>query len=250
MSGLDPRGRLVVTAAMALTAFLVGPAGGACLAFAGLMFLAPSLRRARHPRRVLVVLFLFFVLGAGVNILFMRGEDLIWRVPIVGIRVTRESLMGGLSLGLRAVNLGIAAAILTVTTSGAAIAHAGASILSPLERVVGGRVHVFLFQMQLAIRFVPLLFREAERIITSQRMRGHRLDGSLPARARALGPLFVPVLAVSLLKAHRLSLALSARGYEPGMPLPLRFQQSWRWYDTAFVAIALGLLVALWGGVG
>jgi energy-coupling factor transporter transmembrane protein EcfT len=248
MSLLDPRGRLVVSVAMAIVAFLTGPIGGLCLAVAGLAVLLPSLPTARRRWRALIPITLFFLVGAGVNVLFLAGDELLWRVPVVGLRVTRESLLGAITLGCRAMNLAIAAALVGLTTPGAVVAHAGAALLAPLGRLLGSRIHVFLFQMQLAIRFVPLLLREGQRVRISQSMRGHRLGGSVVSRVRGIAPILIPVLAASLLKAHRLSLALCARGYVPGMPLPVRFRQRWRVRDTTLVGGSLAFLVVLWRG--
>ncbi len=250
LAALDPRARLLLVFAVVLAAFFVSSLGGAILAGMGLVLLMPALSVPGRWKTTLLPAVGLFAVGFGLNLLLIRDGDAIWRVPLFGITVTDQGLERGLRLGLRVLNLTLYAALLALSTPAAALGRAAASLLAPAAAVFGSRVHAVLFQMQLAIRFVPILTREARRIMLSQRLRGHRFEGSLPRRARALGPVFIPVFATSLLKAHRLALALAARGYRPGMPQPAPLRQRWQLRDSVALAGTIALLVGLWRGVG
>jgi energy-coupling factor transporter transmembrane protein EcfT len=242
---LDPRARLLIALAIMVAAFGAGPRGGAALAIVLAVLIGPALRDRRRRRIVATTALVSFALGAGLNLLLTRGEDPIGRVPLVGIGIYREGVSRGLRFGLRMLNLALGGSLLAITTPGPHVAEAAGALLAPFARRLGARTNALLFQTELAIRFVPMLEAEAVRIVESQRLRGLRLDGPLTRRVRAVAPLLIPVFAAALLKAHRLAIVLSVRGYDPSRD---RRRPSGRWRSRDTLAVLATAIVgaAVW----
>jgi energy-coupling factor transport system permease protein len=139
------------------------------------------------------------------------------------------------------------ASLLTFTTEPIKLADGLARLFGFLERV---RIPVrdLALVLTLALRFLPTVMEEAARIVTAQRARGARFGGGLIARARALLPLAVPLLAGCLRRADALALAMDARGYRSGAPRtrldPLALRAADGWVLAALAALlAAGLLL-------
>ncbi|MGQ0722336.1 MAG: energy-coupling factor transporter transmembrane component T family protein [Candidatus Eiseniibacteriota bacterium] len=203
---LDPRTKLLLFAATLLVLFRVGPGGGAVLllALAGTGALARlSWRRFARGLRALAwvfaITFLYQVLWTG------RGHP--------------SGLAGGTLVGLhmvlRLAAMLLAAYLLTFTTEPIRMADGLGRLFGFLERV---RVPVrdLSLVLTLALRFLPTVMEEAERIVLAQQARGARFEGGPLARARRLLPLAVPLFAGCLHRAETLALAMEARGWRGG----------------------------------
>jgi len=106
--------------------------------------------------------------------------------------------------------------LLTLTTSPIALTDAIESILSPL-RPLGFPAHELAMMMTIALRFIPTLLEEAEKIMKAQMARGADFEsGNLIQRARAMVPLLVPLFVSSFRRADDLALAMEARCYRGG----------------------------------
>jgi energy-coupling factor transport system permease protein len=241
--GVDPRARLVALVLVQCAAFVAAPPLGAVLLAVGLVVLART-AEGRSARRLAVVLVAGgFLFGALLNALFVRsGEELV-RIP-PGLALTRDGLDAGLAMGLRMGNLSAFALAFAFATPPSTFAAAVTALLAPLARVFGRRVHTSAFQTEIAVRFVPFLAAEAQRIAIAQRFRGLRPGRSPLARLRAAAPLFVPVFAQAVLRADRLATLLSARGYRPGLPRARTIAGRWGLVDLCTVGSAAAALVA------
>jgi energy-coupling factor transport system permease protein len=189
---------------------------------------------------MLVLVAMPFALGFGVNVLFTADPEPWVRLP-GGIGPGPHAAAEGVRLGLRAANLGAQALLVGWGLSASQSGEALSALLAPLERVVGPRIHTALFQLQITFRMGPILAREARRVRLAQELRGLSASGSVAAQVSALRPLFVPVLAASLLRSDRLALLLVARGYRPGAPRPYLPGARFGWTDRMVVGGA-GLL--------
>jgi energy-coupling factor transport system permease protein len=243
---LDPRARLLIALASTVAAFGAGTTGGAALAIILAILIAPVLHDRRRRRIVIATALVSFALGAGLNLFLTRGEDLIGRVPLVGLGVYREGVSRGLRFGLRMLNLALGGSLLAVTTPGPHVAEAAGALLAPFVRRLGARTNALLFQVELAIRFVPMLQAEGVRIVESQRLRGLRLDGPLTRRVRSVSPLLIPVFAAALLKAHRLAIVLTVRGYDPSHERRYLTSARWRPRDTLALVATAVVGTAVW----
>jgi energy-coupling factor transport system permease protein len=203
---LDPRTKLVAFAAV-LVALFATPARTAFLAT---VLLAAACGLARLPGRLLVssvrslvwvfsITFLYQVLWAGPRQLggFTEGAEV------------------GLHMVLRLLGMVLAVTLLMFTTEPLRLADGLGRLFGFLERV---RIPVrdLTLVLTLALRFLPTVMEEAERIVSAQRARGARFEGDVLARARALLPLAVPLFASCLSRADTLAMAMTARGYRPG----------------------------------
>ncbi len=229
---LDPRTKLAAFAAALLVLFAGPPAAGG----AALLLLGSACGLARIPTRLLISS--FRSLGWVFAVTF--AYQAFWAGPryLGGIEAGAQL---GVLMVLRLAGMVLAVTRLLFTTEPLRLADGLGRVFGFLERV---RVPVrdLTLVLTLALRFLPTVMEEAERIVTAQRARGARFEGSFVARARAFLPLAVPLLASCLRRADTLASAMTARGYRPGAPRtqmePLAFA---RRDAAALAAIAAAL---------
>jgi len=134
-------------------------------------------------------------------------------VSLGGISVTWEGLLAGLAQVYRLVLLVTVASLLTYTTSPAQLSHGLEAMLGPLARL-GLPVRELAMVLTIALRFVPTLFEEVDKITMAQRARGADIrTGGLWRRLRSRGPVFVPILVSAFRRAEELATAMEARGF-------------------------------------
>jgi energy-coupling factor transport system permease protein len=215
------------------------------LLFAAVIALTAALARlpARHFLGTLRPVLPIVVLTALFQVFASReGEELVrW-----GFLAVHE---GGLKLaGLLAGRILLlvgAASLLTATTPPLAVADGVESLLSPLRRF-RFPVHEAAMTMSIALRFVPTLFEEAERIQGAQAARGADFSEDGPVRRlRALGPVLVPLTVGAFRRADALAEAMESRGYRGGEGRTRYRELRFGPRDT--LAVALALLVAVAG---
>jgi len=186
-----------------LTGFLLG-----VLLLAGipLGFVGRGLRPIFFLLLVTVVLNLFF---SGI-----QGGTPLWQLgPLV---VTRESLGRALFIGYRLIALVVVTSLMTFTTSPVALTDGIERLLRPFRRI-GVPAHELAMMMTIALRFIPTLLEETEKIIKAQMARGADFRrGNLIERARAIVPILVPLFVSAFRRADELAIAMEARCYRGG----------------------------------
>ncbi|ADU52342.1 cobalt transport protein [Thermaerobacter marianensis DSM 12885] len=210
---LDPRTKIGLLAAYSVVLFMVqdwaayGVLGAAVLAAAGLARLPlAGLVAGLRPMAWLVGLTLVL------NLVAVPGDPLVVVGPVVA---TRQGLELGLRLAARLLLLVAAASLLTLTTSPIALTDGLEALLRPLGRWVPA--HELAMMMTIALRFIPTLAEEAERIMKAQLARGAQFHRGGPVqRLRALVPLLVPLFVSAFRRADDLAIAMEARGYRGG----------------------------------
>ena len=156
------------------------------------------------------ILFLLFFIMI-LNILFYKGQE-IW-VSFAFIRIYKEAPEFAAKMALRLIFLVIGPAFLTLTTTPIALTNALEKLLSPLK-VIHFPVHTLALIMSIALRCIPTLMDETERIMKAQKARGANLDtGSLVQRAKALLPVLIPLFVSAFSRAAELADAMNARCY-------------------------------------
>lgn len=131
-------------------------------------------------------------------------------------KVTTEGIVYGLQISLRLVLLIVLSSLLTFTTSPLQLTDATEKLLSPLAKF-GLPAHELAMMMTIAIRFVPTLLEETDKIIKAQRSRGLDFDSGGPVkRMRAMVPILVPLFLSSFRRAEDLAMAMEARCYRGG----------------------------------
>jgi len=163
----------------------------------------------RSIKPVLVILFFTVV----INLFWYRGEVVfrIWRLA-----VTREGIAMAGAMGVRLLLLVTTAALLTLTTPPIALTDGLERLLSPWKRI-GVPAHELALMLTIALRFIPTLIDEADRIMKAQMARGADFTtGGLVQRAKSLLPLLVPLFVSSFRRADELATAMEARCYRGG----------------------------------
>ena len=131
-------------------------------------------------------------------------------------KVTTEGILYGVKISLRLVLLIVLSSLLTFTTSPLKLTDATEKLLSPLAKI-GVPSHELAMMMTIAIRFVPTLIEETDKIIKAQKSRGLDFDsGGIVKRLRAMVPILVPLFLSSFRRADDLALAMEARCYRGG----------------------------------
>ncbi len=243
---LDPRTKIVLTTAYIAMIFLVKspvwyifPALYVALAarLAGLSF--GQLLKSVKPLRVLLIL--TFVLN-----LFFSGGSTVW-VKWGIITVTQEGVLLAVHFSMRLVFLVVGTSILTLTTSPVALSDGIEILLKPLK-VVHFPAHELAMMMTIALRFIPTLIEETDKIMKAQQARGADFEsGRLIARAKAMVPLLVPLFVSAFRRAGELAMAMEARCYHGGEGRTrlrvLRFTAE-DGKAFAITLLALGLVIA------
>ena len=159
------------------------------------------------PLRIIIVITFF------INIFMTQGEVLfrIWFLTI-----TKEGVSLASFMALRLVFLVLGTSLLTLTTSPIALTDGLESIMKPLTKI-GFPSHELAMMMTIALRFIPTLFEEADKIVKSQTARGADFEsGNILKRAKNLVPLLVPLFINSFRRADELATAMEARCYRGG----------------------------------
>ena len=215
MHALDPRAKILATAGLVLGLFLVDSiAGFLVVAVAVAALLAASGIPAGVFLRILRPVAFIVALTVLFQVLFSReGATLVEWGPL---EIHSGGLRLGLFLGLRILLLVSAAGLLTATTSPVALADGIENLLSPFKRL-RFPAHEVAMMMTIALRFIPTLGEEAEKITKAQAARGADFSQGGPLRrALALVPVLVPLTVGTFRRADELAEAMESRGYQGG----------------------------------
>ncbi|MET3617398.1 energy-coupling factor transport system permease protein [Peptoniphilus olsenii] len=148
-----------------------------------------------------------------INLVFTPGEEIfrVWKIPI-----TDQGLNTALLMGIRLILLVLGTSILTYTTSPIELTDGIEALLNPLRKI-GVPSHEIAMMMTIALRFIPTLIEETDKIIKAQMVRGADFEsGNLIRRAKNLVPLLVPLFINSFRRAEELATAMEARCYRGG----------------------------------
>lgn len=157
------------------------------------------------------------IFTALINI-FMTPGEVVWTIPIwrFSVNLTREGLIMGAVMTIRLVYLVVGTSLLTLTTSPLQLTDGIEKLLSPL-RVIKVPAHEIAMMMTIAIRFIPTLAEETDKIIKAQTARGADFEsGNLIKRAKAMVPILVPLFISAFRRADELATAMEARCYRGG----------------------------------
>jgi energy-coupling factor transport system permease protein len=144
----------------------------------------------------------------------MTQGEVLYR--IWGIAITREGLYQAGFMGLRLIFLVTGASFLTLTTSPIALTDGIEKLLNPFKKI-GMPAHELAMMMTIALRFIPTLLEETDKIMKAQMARGADFEtGNLINRAKAMVPLLVPLFISAFRRADELALAMEARCYRGG----------------------------------
>ena len=212
---LDPRIKIILTIAFIVAVFL-GTSLWAFIPVAAYIILATML--AHLPLKLLlkgikplrIILIFTFLL----NLFFNAGETVL--VEVWKIRITLEGLLTAIRFSMRLVFLVSGASLLTLTTPPVVLTDGMERLLSPLRKI-GFPAHELAMMMSIALRFIPVLLEEADKIMKAQMARGADFEsGNLIQRAKSMVPLLVPLFVSAFRRAGDLAMAMEARCYHGG----------------------------------
>ena len=164
----------------------------------------------RGIRPILFILLFTFVLNA----FFQSGGNEIFRLGF--LRVTDEGLRTAFFIAARLILLVVCSQMLTLTTSPNSLTDGLETLMRPLKRI-HFPVHEIAMMMSIALRFIPTLMDEANKIMRAQMARGAAFEsGNFIKRAKAMIPLLVPLFVGAFRRAQDLALAMEARCYRGG----------------------------------
>lgn len=180
-------------------------------------------------------LIIIIILTALLNIFYTDGTPI-----IEGWIITWEGLAKAAMMSLRIILLIVGTFMLTYTTSPIALTDGLEIMLNPLKKIKVP-VHEMAMMMSMALRFIPTLIEETDKIMSAQKARGADFEtGSLAQRAKALLPILVPLFVSAFRRADELAVAMESRCYHGGSGRTRMKQLSMQGIDMA--ALLLGVL--------
>ena len=211
---LDPRTKLVLVIVYIVALFLAkGAASYALVAACLLAVIGISKIHLKVIVKSLKPLLLIIVLTALLNLFYGSGEPL---VQFWIFKITKEGIENAVFMVLRIALLVAGTFMLTYTTSPIALTDGLESLLGPLKKL-GAPVHELAMMMCIALRFIPTLIEETDKIMSAQKARGADFEsGNLLSRAKALIPILVPLFISAFRRADELATAMECRCYHGG----------------------------------
>lgn len=246
---LDPRTKILVALSFIVGVFVANNLTAFLLLTLVTLFL---IQISRISFRVIlkgikpVIIILIFTAILNIFLTSGTGEPL---VAFAFIKIYKEGIIRAVFMALRVILLIVGTSVLlTYTTSPIALTDGIESLLSPLKKIKVP-VHVFAMMMSIALRFIPTLIEETEKIMNAQKSRGADFSsGNLVKRAKALIPILVPLFVSSFKRAEELATAMECRCYRGDNNRTKYVKLTYRARDFVAMllfALLLGSLIAL-----
>ena len=246
---MDPRAKLLLVIAYIVSIFIANNFFGLILVTLALVFfiLLSRVPFGRVLRSIKMILFLI-VFTAILNLLFYAGgeNDIVlaqWWI----ITISWQSIINTIFLAMRLLLLVLGTALLTLTTTPVALTDGIESLLKPLK-YIKFPVHELALIMSIALRFIPSLMEETNRIISAQKARGANFEkGGLIKRAKAMIPVLIPLLVSAFRRAEDLGDAMDARCYSGAKGRTKYKKLTFTWRDLLgllfFAALITGIVL-------
>lgn len=212
---LDPRVKIIAATLYIIEIFIVSNFWGFLISASALGIVVaiskvPVSYIMRGLKPILFILFFTFAM----NIFMIDGKEL-WRWGI--FKITDTGIYTAVFMGIRLLLLIIGTSLLTLTTTPISLTDGIEKLLLPLEKLKFS-VHDVAMMMSIALRFIPILMEETDKIIKAQQARGADFEtGNIFARAKALVPILIPLFVSAFRIALALALAMEARCYRGGV---------------------------------
>lgn len=243
---LDPRTKILGTLLYLASLFLVRRFVGF---FASLAFLGLCVKVSKVPLRFMLkglkTIFMIMIFTFVLN-MFMTPGDVVLRLGF--LTITKEGIYNAVFMVIRLVFLIVGSSLLTLTTKPIHLTDGIESLLKPMERF-GLPAHEIAMMMSIALRFIPTLLDETDKIMKAQMARGADFEsGNLIQRAKSLIPLLVPLFISAFRIAVDLAMAMEARCYRGGGRRtslhPMRYQKG-----DGVAAVILGIYLLILMGI-
>lgn len=211
---LDPRTKIIWTAALMVAIFMVDSWNEYVMmgSFTLILLLISGVPVKQTLRGIKPLVFIL-LLTALLNIFFVEGT-VIFRIGPV--KATYEGLISAVKLFLRLVMLVTTASLMTLTTTPMSMTDGIEKLLKPFGRI-GVPSHEIAMMMSIALRFIPTLLEEAQRIMKAQSSRGADFDtGNIFQRLKSFIPVLIPLFVSAFKRADELAEAMESRCYRGG----------------------------------
>lgn len=209
---LDARVKMLITLLFVIAIFFIKSYFGFMLTaviLIGIVLLAklPMMSVLKSVKGVMFIILFTAIL----NLFLIKKGEVLWSWKI--FTITKDGVHTTIKMVLRLVLLISGASLLSLTTTPVALADGVESLMSPLK-LIKVPVRDIAMIMSIALRFIPTLFEETNKIISAQKARGASFDtGGLFARAKAMLPVLIPLFVNSFRRADELAFAMDARCY-------------------------------------
>lgn len=212
---IDPRIKILITVLLIVTLFFIQTFYGYILL---LVILYIIVRISNIPLKTILrglkPLWFLIAFTLILHVFFTKGGGVI--LSLGPISIERFGVRQGVFMASRLALLVMNTSLLTLTTSPIALTDAIEAILSPFKRI-GVPAHELAMMMTIALRFIPTLLEETDKIMKAQMARGADFEsGNLFQRAKALIPLLVPLFVSAFRRADELAMAMESRCYRGG----------------------------------
>ena len=211
---LDPRVKLIATFVYVISLFVVDNLIGYGICF---LFLALAIGLSKVPvkfmlRGMKAILFLL-IITVIFNLFLTPGETL---VSFWVFKITKEGVKMAFTMAVRLSMLIIGSSVMTLTTTPNNLTDGLESVMKPLKKIKVP-VHEIAMMMSIALRFIPILLEETDKIMKAQIARGADFEsGNLFKKAKSMVPLLVPLFISAFRRANDLAMAMEARCYQGG----------------------------------
>lgn len=241
---LDPRVKIIGTFIYIIAIFVVNNFLGFAIAAAALgiciaISKVPFSFIARGLKPVFIIIAFTFIIN-----MFMTGGEVIWQLGF--LKLTREGLYNAFFMGIRLVLLIFGSSLLTLATKPISLTDGIEYLLNPLKKI-GVPAHELAMMMTIALRFIPTLLEETDKIMKAQMARGADFEsGNIISRAKSLIPLLVPLFISAFRIAQDLAMAMEARCYRGGMNRTRLHEMKFKsrdWVATVICVAFLGLVI-------
>ena len=211
---LDPRVKFVGTVVFLISLFVSNSFIGYVLAT---IFLAAIVILSKVPVKFMLKglkpLFFILLVTIGFNLFLVPGH-VVWKFWI--FKITEEGIVQSVKIGIRLVYLVVGSSVMTLTTTPNQLTDGLEKLLGPLNKI-RIPVHEIAMMMSIALRFIPILMEETDKIMKAQIARGADFEsGNLIQKAKSLLPLLVPLFISAFRRADDLAMAMEARCYHGG----------------------------------
>ena len=238
---LDPRVKIVGTFSFIISLFLVKNFIGYVIAA---LFLCACIKLSNVPPKFIFrgmrAIFFLLLITMVFNLFLTPGEPLVsfWK-----IKITKEGIRLAIMMGVRLVFLITGSSLMTLTTTPNNLTDGLEDLLKPLKKV-RVPVHEISMMMSIALRFIPILMEETDKIMKAQMARGADFEsGSIMNRAKNLVPLLVPLFISAFRRANDLAMAMEARCYRGGEGRTKMKPLVYKRIDIIALAVIFGYVV-------
>lgn len=240
---LDPRMKILLTVGYIIMLFSVSNPLGLCV---GILFLVFAYAISGIPPRMItkslkpVIPIIIFT--TVLNMFFVKGDPLFdWWI----FHISRQGLLTAAVMTIRIICLIAGTSLLTYTTSPITLTDGLERLMKPLKKV-HFPVHELSMMMTIALRFIPTLIEETDKIMNAQKARGADLEsGGIMQRAKALVPILIPLFVSAFRRADELALAMECRCYRGDVGRTRMKQLHYSWQDGVAAALTAACIAVV-----